>query len=71
MSFLQNHSQITQLSQLKMSFSFCSIAKASNTQFLLCFMNDFDTFSRGLRCSNFLILVDIKNLLIKVSHPKQ
>lgn len=28
-------------------------------------MNDLDTFSRGLRCSNYLFLVDIKNLLIR------
>lgn len=28
-------------------------------------MNDLDTFSRGLGCSNYSFLVDIKNLLIR------
>lgn len=28
-----------------------------------------DTFSRGLGCSNYLILIDIKNLLIRYRIP--
>lgn len=32
-------------------------------------MNDLDTFSRGLGRSNYLILIDIKNLLIRYRIP--